>query len=391
MRRMSRISRRNTAALALFTVISTTFAAGCGGTGAFEEPSSGAVSGSSSTGSGSGGTGGSGGEGGSSSGSGGDGGGSAACASTWDAAPPTEKYGPKVGWNHGAPSSFALHRGRDLVLNPGDKQWALGKFSYGLNDNDLEDERVDIYLLRECSEEWELLGSELTTDDDFFGNGPHAEVEGVEDDGGRVYYEIPASKKLGVGRHRIHFVVRGDLTATDQLIEVVPPGTPFYLSDVDGTLTISETAEFPALLSGELPETHADASAALAVLAKKGYHPMYVTARPDFLLQRTREFLDAHGFPRGIVHTTMSTTGANGDAAVEYKTGELATLAGRGVTPVYVFGNTETDAEAYDNAGIKPLDHRIFYQFTDEVFGGRRIEEYTELLTEFEALAPVGP
>jgi hypothetical protein len=272
------------------------------------------------------------------------------------------------------------------VLNPGDRQWALGKFAYGLNDNDLEDEQVDIYLLRECSDEWELLGSALTTDDDFFGNGPHAAVEGVKDDGGRVYFEIPADKKLDLGRHRIHFVVRGDLTSTDQFIHVVPQGAAFYLSDVDGTLTSSETAEFPALIGGELPTTHEGAPEALGILAKKGYHRMYLTARPEMLHQRTRDFLDKYGYPRGIVHTTLTSTGALGDDAVTYKSGELDTLADRGITPVYVFGNTDSDAEAYNNAGIQPLQNRIFYQFTDTAFGGRRIENYTDLHEEFGAL-----
>jgi hypothetical protein len=53
-----------------------------------------------------------------------------------------------------------------------------------------------------------------------------------------------------------------------------------------------------------------------------------------------------------------------------------------------VFGNTDSDATAYDNAGIQPLDHRVFYQF-DDPFGGRRIESYYDLLPEFGALDPV--
>ena len=35
----------------------------------------------------------------------------------------------------------------------------------------------------------------------------------------------------------------------------------------------------------------------------------------------------------------------------------------------------------------KPDDHRIFFQYTDTVNGGRRIEAYTELLGEFGALS----
>ena len=76
------------------------------------------------------------------------------------------------------------------------------------------------------------------------------------------------------------------------------------------------------------------------------------------------------------------------DAAVGYKTGELAWLSGKGMLPAWAFGNTDSDAEAYDNGAIQPLNQRIFFQY-DDAFGGRRIEAYTELLSEVDALPAV--
>ncbi|HSN99080.1 MAG TPA: hypothetical protein VLS89_12375, partial [Candidatus Nanopelagicales bacterium] len=301
-----------------------------------------------------------------------------------DAAPPDP--GPELDWNHvGSGITAALgsanHRGRDLFVNPGDPQWVIAKFAYGLSDDDLKDEQVDLYLLRDCGETWEPLGSSLTTEEDL-----DLTVEGVENSGGRVYFEIPADKALGPGRHRVHLVVRGDLSSTDVFIEVVPPGTPMFVSDVDGTLTGTETEEFSALLTGDLPTVHADAPEAFHLLASKGYRPMYMTARPEWLTGRTREFVEAYGFPPGIIHTTLSLTGAVGGSASTYKTEELAMLAERELLPAWAFGNTETDAEAYDNGGVMPLSQRVFYQFDDAAHGGRRIESYTELLEEIEAL-----
>lgn len=301
-----------------------------------------------------------------------------------DAPPPDP--GPALDWNHTTSSITAAlgspnHRGRDLFLNPGDPQWIIGKFAYGVSDKDIKDERVDVYLLRDCADTWELLGSANTTEEDLVLN-----VEGVENTGGRVYLEIPPEKALGLGRHRARLVVRGDLSVTELFIEVVPPGTPMFVSDVDGTLTGTETEEFTALLSGELPDMHPDASLAFQRLVEKGYHPMYLTARPEWLVGRTREFVDTYDFPPGIVHTTLGLTGATGASAATYKTEELALLAGKGMLPAWAFGNTETDAEAYDNAGVMPVEQRAFYQFDDAVFGGRRIESYTELLEEIEAL-----
>ncbi|XXX81182.1 phosphatase domain-containing protein [Sorangium sp. So ce134] len=303
-----------------------------------------------------------------------------------DAAPPTP--GEELAWNH--PSSYLIagagsanHRGRDLYLAPDDPQWVIGKFAYGITDKDLKGERVDVYLLRGCSGAWERLGSAMTTEAD----STHPEVEGVSDGGGRVYFEIPAAQRLGVGRHRIHMVVRGDLSSADLFIEVVPRGAPMFVSDVDGTLTGTETEEFTSLLLGELPDAHPHAAAAFHRLVEKGYRPMYLTARPEWLVQRTRDFLDAYGFPPGVVHTTLGLTGALGDAASEYKTAELQQLfEKREMVPAWAFGNTETDAEAYHNAGVMPLARRVFYRFDDDLLGGRRIDDYAELLAEIDAL-----
>lgn len=304
-----------------------------------------------------------------------------------DASPPDP--GPARDWKHTTSSLIAWsgdprHRGRDLFLNPGDEQWLIGKFAYGITDKDMKDEEVDIYLLRGCQGAWEKLDTVLTTEE-----GAHSTVEGVEDDGGRVYFRIPAGKELAVGRHRVHMVLAGDLTATELFIEVVPPGTPVFVSDVDGTLTTEETEEYASLLTGSISNVRPDAPQAFQHLVSKGYRPFYMTARPDWLVGRTREFLSAHGLPPGIVHTTLTGTGALGSSAADFKTGELNVMNSRGLTPQWAFGNTDTDAQAYADTGIQPAAHRVFMQFTDTVYGGRRIEAYTELLSEFSALAPV--
>ncbi|MFO0633298.1 MAG: hypothetical protein U0168_10635 [Nannocystaceae bacterium] len=304
-----------------------------------------------------------------------------------DATPPNP--GPLVSWQD--LQSFAVvasgapnHRGRDMIYNPGDAQWVLAKFAYGLTDWDLEGERIDLYLLRDCAGQWESLGSVDTT----YESDPHATVEGVEDTGGRVYFQLPAEAILGPGRHRVHMVVRGDATTAEAFIEILEPDTPTFVADIDGTLTTYETEEFVALLTGALPDVNPNAPEALWALVEHGYHPVYLTARPEFLGARTLEFVQQRGLPPGIIHTTLSATGALGSAAQTYKTDELAALAERGLVPSYVFGNTSSDAAAYDNAGIMPLDHRIFFQYDDD-FGGRRIEDYGELVDEFTQLDDV--
>jgi hypothetical protein len=262
----------------------------------------------------------------------------------------------------------------------------IARFSYGLLDLPLAGEEVDLYLLRDCGTTWEKVGTSVTT-----APNQHAAVAGVEDDGGRVYFELPSQQKLTLGRHRVRFVVAGDLSSAEAFIEVVPRGTRLFVSDMDGTLTTDETAEFGSLLTGTMPASNADAATALRALASKGYRPLYLTARPEWLVERSREFLNEQAFPAGILHTTTIGTGASGTAAADFKTAELEALAKNGLELSYSFGNSNTDADAYENVNVQPLAHRVFYRYTDSAHSGRRIEAYSELVTEFDALAPICP
>jgi phosphatidate phosphatase PAH1 len=298
------------------------------------------------------------------------------------AAGPT--LGAKRDWEH-TTSSFVVasgsphHRGRDAIYTVGQAQWIIGKFAYGTNDKDLKDEDVDVWLDRGCGGAWEKLGTTRTTEE-----GAHATVEGVEDSGGRVYFEMPAGKELALGRHRVRLVVAGDHSSADLLVDVVPKDAPVLVSDVDGTLTSSETAEYPALLSGDLPEAQPDAAAVVTALVKKGYRPIYLTARPEWLTARTKEFLATRGFPPGIVHTTTGLTGALNDAAAEFKSAELVLIGQKGLTIKWAFGNKESDTDAYHAANVQPVNQRVFLQ-VDDAHGGRRIEKYADVLPDAQA------
>jgi hypothetical protein len=295
---------------------------------------------------------------------------------------------PTRSFNHYGSSAVTLtgpafHRGRDQIVSVGEAQWVIGKFTYSYIDTDLEDEDVDIFVERGCGGTWDKLGSTRTTT-----SGAHATVENVEDTGGRVYFEIPKAKELGPGRHRVRLVVAADHTSADLMIDVLPKGSPIVVSDVDGTLTSSETAEYPALLTGSLPAAQPHAADALSMLAAKGYHVVYLTARPEWLTGRTHEFLTQNGFPPGVVHTTTGLTGANGSAAAAFKSGELTLLQRHGHAIRWGFGNKPSDTDAYEAAQINPLDHRVFLR-VDDAHGGRRIEAYSDILPAVTATPAV--
>lgn len=311
-----------------------------------------------------------------------------ACApiASCDAALPD--FGEARGFRHTSSKitalQFANHRGRDMFYNPGDDVWVMAKFAYGVIDKDLVDEDIDIYLERGCGQSWELVDTVRTSSDD-----QNPTVEGVADTGGRVYFKVPKSLGLEPGRHRFELVVAGDLSHTSVYVDIVPKGEPIVVSDVDGTLTSSESAEFPALLTGRIPDTHDGAPDVLQALADKGYRVMYLTARPEYLLGRTREFLDQHGFPPGIVHTTLTMTGTTGDGARAFKTAELQAVGKRGLVPSWGFGNRDSDAQTYTKIGIKPTNHCVLYQWDDPGLGCRRIESYEDLLGEVDGLSRV--
>jgi len=296
--------------------------------------------------------------------------------------------GPAQAWNHFVQSSIVVasgaaeHQGRDLFLNPGDPQWVLGKFAYGPTETVLVGEDVDLYLDRGCAGAWEKLGTSTTT-----AAGEHAAVEGVDDTGGRIFFAIPDSLLLGPGRHRIHMVVLGDLTTTEQIIEVVNSATRAFVVDLDGTITETEADDYPSMLTGSLPVAWPSSAAALNILAAKGLRPFYLTERPEWLDMRSREFLAANGYPPGILHTTLSFLGATGTNATTFKSDELAAVLDKAMILDWAFGNLATDADAYDNAGVQPVSHRIFIGL-DDPRGGRRVDNWTELPGEFATLAP---
>lgn len=320
-----------------------------------------------------------------------------ACLPTLACAAPADPSVARAAWRHPFQTpAFVLvdpitllprapnHRGRDVFVNPGAPQTIIAHFTYGLVNADLEDEDVEIFVQRECGQGWESLGTATTTS----GSAPHADLEGITDEGGHVFFEVPEARRLGPGRHRVRLVVKGDGSSTELFMDVVPPGTPVFVSDVDGTLTSFEHVEYAALLVGATPGTHVGAPEALRTLAAKGYRPFYLTARPEWLTQRTREFLEERGYPPGIIHTTTSFLGASSQGgAAAFKTAELAMLKAKGLVPTYGFGNKTTDAEAYATAIPEP-QNRVFYRL-DAAFEGRGIQSYEELLPAFSSHARV--
>lgn len=275
----------------------------------------------------------------------------------------------------------ARHRGQDVVVISGQPQRLVGKFAYGDVDKDLKDERVDIYVQRDgCV--WELLGSEWTSED-----GEYGTVDGVEDDGGRIFFTIPAALALAPGRYPIRMVVRGDMSSAFIRLVVVEPGVQVAVFDIDGTLTTNDLQVALELVTEILggtyvPEMHEGAPKVAWAWADLGYLPVYVTGRPDILRDPSEQWLIDRGLPPGVLHTTDTLSQAlpTETGVGAYKTDFLTRLKEQ-VPIAGAYGNAATDIAAYEAVGV-PKDRTW-------IIGDNAGKQGTQALTSYVDHLPV--
>jgi len=278
-----------------------------------------------------------------------------------------------------------LHRGRDVIVVSGEPIWIQAKFAYGILDADLHEEPIDIYLSQGCNQRLRKIGQGFTTLD-----GEHIPVNGVEDTGGRIFVNLAnlGINTLPIGRHRVVLVVPGDNTFTELYITVIDPRQQIAVSDIDGTLAQGEAAAVANAL-GSNPAANPGAAAAIRALAQKGYHIFYLTARSEWLMADTREWLKSHGFPQGTLRTTTSKIGAPGPNAAEFKRNELEVLKYQtGITPSIAVGNKASDVVAFSEAGI-PGQGSFYYKLNSDLAGGLSFADYFDLGAAIQTSAKV--
>jgi phosphatidate phosphatase PAH1 len=222
------------------------------------------------------------------------------------------------------------HRGIDLVVaaSSGD-QTITGELSYGVIGKSLEDEDVDVFACRHRA--WTRIGTART------------------DDEGRFALSLEGSDRLPVGMRDMFLSVAGDRTGASFLVVVAPDETPLAVSDIDGTLTSSESAAIGEII-GISPGIHDGAPEAWASIAAAGAIPIYTTARARHSTGSTREWLAEKGMPRGALRLAPHVL-LPGSATSEYKAGVFDALQEQ--LPIAIgVGNRETDIDAYTHAGL---------------------------------------
>lgn len=235
------------------------------------------------------------------------------------------------------------HRGRDLVTSATTGQRLEGWISYTVIDKALEDEDVELFACR--AGRWARVGTART------------------DDEGRFALALPAASRLPVGMRDLFVSVAGDRTGARFLGYVAPTGTSLVVSDIDGTLTSSESAFVETIVFGTEPAARAGAADAFAAATARGHQVVYVSTRGSQFTTATRDWLDHRGFPRGPVRLASSFVTLPGEDTVEFKTSAIQAMTAAGLALSTGVGNRASDVTSYAGAGL-PAD-RIFVELPD--------------------------
>lgn len=255
---------------------------------------------------------------------------------------------PKSGFRHWYNGVLALgpawHSAQDLVTTPGGTVIVEGKFAYGSLSKDLQDESVQLFL-NDCSG-WRSVGRADTDSDGRM----------------RLRFTAPSS----AGFYAMRLVVQGDATQTSATLVVPPRGARLTVFDIDGTLTTSDaelikdiiTDLFAPILHGTYnPMPHPFARELVAERERRGGIPIFLTGRPYWLTQSSRDWLKDLRFPNGALHTTDSNAEVLNVAP--YKTAFLDSLEAQGFVLETAYGNAATDITAYAVAGVAKADTYI--------------------------------
>jgi hypothetical protein len=284
----------------------------------------------------------------------------------------TPNAGATGDWRHFKSRLISLaspkHRGIDLAASANDAtQTVAGDLSYGITDKALEDEQVDLFACR--AGQWRAIGSAISDGEGGFQLG------------------LGGGARLPIGLRDMYLSVSGDRTGTRFMALVAPAGTRLVVSDVDGTLTSSENAYPESLLTGDAVDAKPYAARFLRAVAARGYVPVYLSTRGRAFTGDTRDWLGGQGFPRGILRLAPGLLTLPGSPAESYKEGALDGLGASGLHVAIGLGNRDSDAEAYQHAGVSgDTTFLNTSEFADEVQpfidNGSAVgfEDYSELM-----------
>lgn len=156
-----------------------------------------------------------------------------------------------------------------------------------------------------------------------------------------------------IGPHqRIYSVLEGDGSCSAHHLFTLPAGAKIVITDIDGTLTLSDSELFSQISDGNYkPKQNTGADRLMKAWAEKGYQPVYLTARPHLFRSETRAWLEEQGFPAGPIITANQLV--FGNSARTYKGTWVKRIQEElGWVIAAAYGNADSDINAYEDGGI---------------------------------------
>lgn len=202
----------------------------------------------------------------------------------------------------------------------------------GLSATALPGEFVSLWFFDVGTNEWKTLGRTKTD-----GDG---------------YYDLPMTGFAAPLDAPVYAVLEADGSCGEHYDYLMPSGTKFVVTDIDGTMTFSDDELFKQIDEGTyVPKQNQSADKLMNEWAKKGYQVVYLTARPHLFRAETRRWLADLGFPVGPIITANSLV--FNESAREYKGAWVKRMTNDfGWQVVAAYGNAESDIQAYEDAGI---------------------------------------
>ncbi len=210
---------------------------------------------------------------------------------------------------------------------------ASGQIKGGLVATPLTGENVSLFSFDGAKNEWLSLG------------------RGTTGDTGHYELPYPSGFTPTLGQP-IYAVLEANGHCSEHYDFAMPMGARFVVTDVDGTMTLSDEELFKQIDDGNYdPKENQSASALMNRWSKKGYPVVYLTARPHVFRAETRHWLNEHGFPAGPIISANSLV--FDQSARDYKSAWVKRMqSDYGWQIVAAYGNAESDVQAYEDAGI---------------------------------------
>ncbi len=237
----------------------------------------------------------------------------------------------------------------------------------GFFDNALPNEWVSMWTYDGTA--WEQIGRVQTIDTGAF--------------------DVTTNGYAGNNFQPIYNMLEADGSCTISWNYLYAAGTQFVVFDIDGTLTLSDE-EFLDQLADEtyVPKLMGGAVQLVQAWVKKGYHPIYLTARAHDFRFDTRAWLDLEGFPRGAIITSVP-----GDSAQPFKTLWMKRMTATfGWDFVAAYGNMDTDIGAYQAVNIPNSELFIVGPYGGDLGSTPILNmDYTDHINTYVAAQPNAP